>query len=142
MLRSIKCRIYSLIFHILNLFFSTILLIATINKKNYPIAVKTDFNGPSSRGFITNVNDSEINGFIVFDGGQYFAYENKCPHTGAPLDWVEHQFLDADSALIQCSVHDARFTMDTGECIFGPCSGDHLIPLNITVKDDVILLQT
>ena len=105
------------------------------------IASTANFNGPSSRGFIINVNNQEINGFIVFDGGAYFAYENKCPHTGAPLDWVEHQFLDADAALIQCAVHDARFTMDTGECVFGPCSGEHLTKINIIIKNDYIFLH-
>jgi len=109
-----------------------------INKKNDPIAFTSDFKGASSRGFIINVNGIEINGFIVFDGGQYFAYNNKCPHTGAPLDWIEHQFLDADSALIQCAVHDARFNMETGECVFGPCAGDHLSALKIEIDGDLI----
>jgi len=109
------------------------------NTKNYPIASINNFNGPSSKGFMIQVDNIEINGFIVFDGGQYFAYENKCPHTGAPLDWVEDQFLDADSALIQCAVHDARFDMETGECIFGPCVGDQLTALKIAIQDDTIV---
>ncbi len=107
----------------------------------HQIALKSDFNGSSSRGFIIKVNEHEVNGFIVFDGGEYFAYENKCPHTGAPLDWVEHQFLDADAALIQCSVHDARFEMETGVCIFGPCSGESLSALKIKVGSKAIYLM-
>lgn len=108
---------------------------------DYQVALTTDFNGPSSRGFIIEVNEQEINGFIVFDGGTYFAYENKCPHTGSPLDWVEHQFLDADSTLIQCSVHDARFEIESGQCIFGPCHGESLTKLHITIEQDSIILQ-
>lgn len=113
----------------------------SIKTQNNHIASTNDFNGPSSRGFIIEINNKTINGFIVFDGGQYFAYENKCPHTGASLDWVEHQFLDADSELIQCAVHDARFEIETGECIHGPCVGDHLSKLKIILEDDLIFLQ-
>jgi len=60
---------------------------------------------------------------------------------GSPLDWVEHQFLDADEALIQCAVHDARFIIDSGECISGPCYGESLQSLPIVVQDDGIYLQ-
>ncbi len=109
--------------------------------KKHQIALATDFNGASSRGFVININEQEINGFIVFDGGVYFAYKNKCPHTGAPLDWVEHQFLDADAALIQCAVHDARFDMETGECLFGPCLGEHLQSLVIKLEQGIIYLE-
>ncbi len=112
-----------------------------MNTQPYQIALKSDFNGSSSRGFIIEVNQQEINGFIVFDGGQYFAYENKCPHTGAPLDWIEHQFLDADGALIQCAVHDARFNIETGVCLFGPCIGETLKALAISEDNDAIYLQ-
>jgi len=112
----------------------------TVKTERYQIALKSDFNGRSSRGFIIDVNEEEVNGFVVFDGGQYFAYKNSCPHTKAPLDWVEHQFLDADGALIQCSVHDARFDVETGECLFGPCLGEHLKALVIVVKDGAVFL--
>ncbi|MFV2032593.1 MAG: Rieske (2Fe-2S) protein [Gammaproteobacteria bacterium] len=54
---------------------------------------------------------------------------------------MEHQFLDADGALIQCAGHDARFIIDTGECIFGPCPGESLEELDIVVQDDGIYLR-
>ncbi len=72
--------------------------------------------------------------------GECFAYRNSCPHTGSPLDWVEHQFLDMEGALIQCAVHDARFLIDTGECVAGPCPGESLEPLPIELRGDNIYL--
>jgi len=96
---------------------------------------------PGSFGFSVEHNGQTLEGFIVKNDYAYFAYRNSCPHTGAPLDWVEHQFLDADEALIQCAVHDARFLIDSGECIAGPCHGESLQGLPIAVKDNGIYLQ-
>jgi nitrite reductase/ring-hydroxylating ferredoxin subunit len=96
---------------------------------------------PGSRGFSVDDGGETVEGFIVKNDYAYFAYRNSCPHTGAPLDWVEHQFLDSDKSLIQCAVHDARFFIDTGECVFGPCPGESLERLDIVTKDDGIYLQ-
>jgi nitrite reductase/ring-hydroxylating ferredoxin subunit len=99
-----------------------------------------ELDDPASFGFSVQVGSATMEGFVVKKDGEVFAYRNQCPHTGAPLDWVEHQFLDLDGALIQCAVHDARFLIDSGECIAGPCSGDTLTPLQIAVSDGEIYL--
>lgn len=95
---------------------------------------------PGSYGFSIEVGDEHIAGFVVRRDGECFAYRNSCPHTGSPLDWVDHQFLDIEGVLIQCAVHDARFLIDTGECILGPCPGASLEPLSIRVDGDCIYL--
>ncbi|UCH40689.1 MAG: Rieske 2Fe-2S domain-containing protein [Gammaproteobacteria bacterium] len=95
---------------------------------------------PGSYGFSLESGGKHVNGFVVRRDGECFAYVNSCPHTGSPLDWVEHQFLDLEGALIQCAVHDARFLIDTGECIFGPCPGASLEPLPIRVDSGNIYL--
>jgi nitrite reductase/ring-hydroxylating ferredoxin subunit len=104
------------------------------------ICSDTKLTDPASFGFSVDKNGETIEGFLVKNDGQYFAYKNTCPHTGSPLDWLEHQFLDSEGALIQCAVHDARFLIDTGECIFGPCQGQRLQKLNIKIKDDGVYL--
>ncbi len=96
---------------------------------------------PGSRGFSIEHNGQTVEGFVVKNDCSYFAYRNSCPHTGAPLDWVEHQFLDADESLIQCAVHDARFFIDSGECVFGPCPGESLEILDIVLRPDGIYLK-
>ena len=75
-----------------------------------------------SKGF--ELNDKKI--FAVFKDGQYFVYENQCPHLGIDLEFMPDQFLDADNALIICSTHGALFEIQTGQCVSGPCQGDHL----------------
>gem|GEM_PF-379492 len=95
---------------------------------------------PGSYGFSVDRGNDHVAGFVVRRDGEYFAYRNSCPHTGSPLDWVDHQFLDIEGALIQCAVHDARFLIDTGECIFGPCPGESLESLPIRIDGDNIYL--
>ncbi len=100
-----------------------------------------EIQDPASRGFSVQRGGKTINGFVVHKGGQFYAYLNCCPHTGAPLDWVEHQFLDADSALIQCAMHDARFDIQSGQCLQGPCAGDALQPLKLEIRGDSLYLS-
>ncbi|QFT56191.1 Rieske (2Fe-2S) protein [Microbulbifer sp. THAF38] len=76
------------------------------------------------------------NVFAVMKGGEVFAYKNTCPHRSINLDWQEDQFLDPDGALIQCASHGALFTIETGECIAGPCTGDSLTPVPVEYAQD------
>ena len=70
------------------------------------------------------VYEKEI--FVVFKCNEFFAYENSCPHTGAPLDWMPDQFLNLDKTHIQCSTHHALFRVNDGFCVSGPCAGKSL----------------
>ena len=97
---------------------------------------------PGSFGFSLDTESGQVDGFVVRRDGECFAYRNSCPHTGSPLDWVEHQFLDLEGTLIQCAVHDARFLIDSGECVLGPCPGTFLEPLEIeAVEGNLYLLE-
>ncbi|MCH8105568.1 MAG: Rieske 2Fe-2S domain-containing protein [Proteobacteria bacterium] len=96
---------------------------------------------PGSFGFCVERNEQEIEGFLVKNDNRWFAYRNSCPHTGSPLDWVEHQFLYIDGALILCSTHDALFVIDTGECVVGPCLWECLEKLDIVVQGDGVYLS-
>jgi len=69
----------------------------------------------------------------IRQGSDVFVYHNSCPHLHIPLEWQEHQFLNHDRSLIQCSTHGALFTIDEGECISGPCSGSHLKSVAINI---------
>lgn len=92
---------------------------------------------PGSRGF--EVDSQSI--FLVNCDDGVFAYRNRCPHLGVELEWVEHQFLDADGAYIQCATHGALFTLADGECVFGPCQGQHLQALRCCVSAGTVLVD-
>jgi len=106
------------------------------------ICASDRLSDPGSFGFSLESAGERIDGFVVRHDGDFFAYRNSCPHTGSPLEWVDHQFLDMEGALIQCATHDARFLIETGECIFGPCPGQSLESLPIRIRDgDIYLLS-
>lgn len=74
--------------------------------------------------------------FAIRQDNQLHAYWNSCPHMGIPLNWMPEKFLDLDGALLQCSAHGALFQIDSGECIGGPCVGDHLSKINLKQDGD------
>ena len=71
--------------------------------------------------------------FVVRHGGGALAYENTCPHQGAPLDWAPDTFLDITRSFIQCSLHGARFRIEDGLCFRGPCLAQRLSRVAIRV---------
>ena len=101
----------------------------------------SDIEDPGSKAFELKIKRKTQAIFVVHKEGEFFAYYNDCPHTGATLEWQEDQFLDLDKALIQCATHDALFIIDSGECIAGPCVGDALKSLPLPVIDDTLHLD-
>lgn len=76
--------------------------------------------------------------FAVRKDGQLYAYRNRCPHRGIPLEWLPDQFLDHSASLIQCATHGALFLIESGECVAGPCAGQALQELAIREDDQGI----
>ena len=98
-----------------------------------------DITDPGSKGFGISGEDA-VAVFIVRKQNQVYAYRNHCPHTGAPLEWKEDQFLDFENRYIQCAMHGALFEIDSGYCVRGPCAGHKLTKEKLTVEDDSIYL--
>ena len=83
-------------------------------------------------------DDAVIEGFVVYKDGHVSAFENRCPHTGAPLNWSPHQFLDVEAEYIQCSLHGAIFRTEDGFCLRGPCVGESLKSIPVALEEGVI----
>jgi len=79
--------------------------------------------------------------FAVKKHGQVHIYENSCPHLGIQLEWQEHEFLDIDASMIQCSSHGALFRIEDGECLLGPCQGQSLVKIDFTLEQGIITVQ-
>jgi nitrite reductase/ring-hydroxylating ferredoxin subunit len=96
---------------------------------------------PGSRGFdIDNGGELPERIFVVRKGEVIAAYRNRCPHTGAPLEWQPDQFLDIDDCFIQCAIHGALFRAEDGYCVRGPCAGDRLQALDLELVDDRLVV--
>lgn len=106
----------------------------------YILCKTTDIEDPGSKSFEVKISHQTRSIFVVHKNGEFFAYINQCPHTGVNLEWQEDQFLDLDKELIQCATHDALFAIDSGECLFGPCTGEFLKALPLSIEGDEIHL--
>lgn len=82
-----------------------------------------------------------MRGFVVRKGDAVFAYVNRCPHAGHPLDWQPDRFLTPDNSLIACASHGALFEMTTGACVAGPCMGRGLQRIEVKLENGCVLLE-
>lgn len=74
--------------------------------------------------------------FITQKDGGFLRLSKRMPHLQTELEYLENRFLDQDREYIQCSTHGALFSVETGECISGPCLGDFLEKVNLEVHSD------
>ncbi|RCL47167.1 MAG: Rieske (2Fe-2S) protein [Candidatus Thioglobus sp.] len=97
-------------------------------------------SGVGSLGFyITEVTPAR-NIFIVAKDDQLYAYENRCPHTHAPLEWSPHQFLNTSKDHIQCANHGALFEIASGRCVYGPCLNQSLARVAVEISQGSVYL--
>src|SRR5262249_12622095 len=81
-----------------------------------------------------------VEGFVVNFRGRYYAYVNYCIHAGTPLDWWPNEFFSHDGRFLTCGTHGSLYEPNTGKCAGGPCHGGALIPLQIQVTGDCIVV--
>ena len=63
------------------------------------------------------------------------AYADACPHLGTPLAWRKDAYLIAMGDRIVCAAHGAQFEIHTGRCTLGPCLGDALAPVCLSIHE-------
>ncbi len=85
--------------------------------------------------------------FVIRDGSELIGYLNACPHRGyegTSMAWRKDQFLNKARDRILCGAHGAQFDIRTGECLRGPCPGQSLTPVQLTINEhgDVYLHPT
>jgi nitrite reductase/ring-hydroxylating ferredoxin subunit len=78
--------------------------------------------------------------FALRHNGEIHVYRNSCPHLDVRLEYRKDRFLSADGMRIICYAHGAQFLPETGECVYGPCLGEHLSALAFVVEDGWLVL--
>lgn len=103
-----------------------------------------DIADPGARGFELPAGAGCRALFVVRKGQQVYAYLNSCPHTGVALEWQPDQFLDLENNFIQCALHGALFTVEKGYCVRGPCVGQSLVslPVSVAANGDIHLIES
>ncbi|HYG04864.1 MAG TPA: Rieske (2Fe-2S) protein [Stenotrophomonas sp.] len=85
--------------------------------------------------------DGEVESLVLYrDGAQVRAWLNICPHAGRRLDWAPGQFLKTAQGQLVCAAHGAAFELEQGNCVAGPCRGDRLRAVGVTLVGDEIRL--
>lgn len=78
---------------------------------------------------------------VCYARDRIVAYLNHCPHTGVNLNWQQDQCFDFSKQYLACSVHGALFQPDNGKCIYGPCLGQSLVPVELIIVDGHIYID-
>jgi nitrite reductase/ring-hydroxylating ferredoxin subunit len=83
----------------------------------------------------------KVRGAVVArKGGRVFAYANICRHIPLSLDLGDGDVASADRQVFLCHHHGARYRIEDGKCLYGPCDGDSLFPLPFEERDGELIL--
>lgn len=99
-----------------------------------------DFPTTGIAGVRAELGDGTRELILVRDPAGVRAFLNSCPHLGLRLDWTAGAFLDHAGRFLQCAAHGALFRPADGHCVAGPCAGADLVPVAVTVADDVVVM--
>jgi nitrite reductase/ring-hydroxylating ferredoxin subunit len=88
------------------------------------------------------VVDGDAESLLIYrDGDAVRAWFNICPHAGRRLDWSPGQFLRSKDGLLVCAAHGASFELQRGECVAGPCRGESLREVAVSVRDGGVWVE-
>ena len=102
----------------------------------------SDLENLTSKSFNVKIKRKVIDIFVIRKDDQAYAYQNVCPHAQAPLEWNPDEFLDAKKENIICALHGAKFSIEGGDCLGGPCEGIGLTAVSVGIHEgDVVLIS-
>lgn len=93
---------------------------------------------PGGRAVDFRDGDALFSVIVARRGAEVRAYENFCPHAGAPMERPDGRVvMQGEGRFVVCTAHGASFALDTGACVGGP-GGGPLTPFAIEVRDGVV----
>jgi nitrite reductase/ring-hydroxylating ferredoxin subunit len=113
--------------------------------------VRTSLNGAPLIAFdhledggfaeVEAVMDGDAESLLLYRQGESVrAWLNVCPHAGRRLDWTPGKFLKSKEGHLVCAAHGASFELSGGVCVAGPCKGDSLRAVAVTVVEGEVRL--
>jgi nitrite reductase/ring-hydroxylating ferredoxin subunit len=89
-----------------------------------------------ARGFAPSP-DRRRKVIVLRRNGRLFGWLDACPHYpgGTPMAWKSDAYLNGEGTHLACHSHGALFDMETGDCVLGPCLGQRLTQVELTVTD-------
>lgn len=111
----------------------------TTSDRSVPLCRLDEIPDGQARGFrLRDAAGREVRIFVVRRGGSAWAYVNRCPHRGTPLDWTPDHLLDTEGRHLVCATHGAIFRVEDGVCLAGPCMGDQLTPVPLELAEGLL----
>ncbi len=108
--------------------------------KDIPLCRLEDISDGGAKGIELDRGEGFLDLILLRRGMQVYAYTNRCPHKGTPLETFPDKFLDQTGELLICSTHGARFRVKDGFCVEGPCEGAFLEQVPIRVSGGTVTL--
>jgi len=102
-----------------------------------PLCRLDELANPGAKG-IDDDDPRRPGRIVVLSGGRVRAFVNSCPHQGTPLETFPDRFLTRDRRELLCTTHGARFRIEDGLCIAGPCTGRSLRRVAIAIDDGIV----
>jgi len=89
-----------------------------------------------ARGFRTDPS-SRQKIIVLRKNGVLHGWLDSCPHYegGTPMAWRTDAYLNGEGTHLACHSHGALFEMETGECVLGPCLGQGLTRVELTLAN-------
>lgn len=106
-----------------------------------PLCKLDDIPDGGAKGVVIGNGPDALDIILLRRGGDVFAYVNRCPHNGTPLETFPDKFLDQTGEILICSTHGARFRVKDGFCVKGPCEGSSLESCPVQVTDGVVTID-
>ena len=100
----------------------------------------TALDATGAKSLNIEINGVPLDIFLVRDDNGIYAYIDRCPHKGTPLEWQEDHFLDDNREHIVCATHGAKFHIADGYCFDGPCAQQSLSALPLEIENGDIYL--
>lgn len=101
-----------------------------------------DIPDGGAKGVECGTGADRLDLILLRRGEKIFAYINSCPHQGTPLETFPDKFLDQTRQLLICSTHGARFRVEDGFCIEGPCDGASLQRVAVHVRNGAVFVDS
>ena len=102
----------------------------------------SDIGEDQARGFMT-ARGAGRKVIVTRREGRLHGWLDACPHYpgGTPMAWKSDAYLNGEGTHLACHSHGALFDIETGECVLGPCLGQRLtrVELTLTEAGDVLI---
>jgi nitrite reductase/ring-hydroxylating ferredoxin subunit len=73
--------------------------------------------------------------------GVVLGFFNQCPHQGRALNLASDRFLFDKKNQLVCPHHGACFDLQSGMCVSGPCEGNALKPVKVSVIEGEVFVD-